>query len=349
MTPSRITSGVLDVVANKTPVQTPIWLMRQAGRYLPEYREVRAKAGSFLDLCFNPALAAEVTLQPIRRFGFDAAILFSDILVVPYALGQSLTFEAGEGPRLAPAITSSDVVSMLATDVDMNLLAPVLETIERVRAELPHRVALLGFCGAPWTVATYMVAGFGTPDQAPARLFAYHDPDGFKRLIDLLIRASIDYLAAQFRAGVDAVQLFDTWAGVLGPEEFDRWCTKPAGEIVAGLRQRIPDARIIGFPRGAGTCLPSYVDNVSFDAIGLDWMIDRKFACDEIQSRRPVQGNLDPMALLAGGPALDREIDAVLTAFSGRPFIFNLGHGILPETPIAHVERMVARVRKLPL
>jgi len=210
-------------------------------------------------------------------------------------------------------------------------------------------VALLGFCGAPWTVATYMVAGFGTPDQAPARLFAYGDPDGFKRLIDLLIRASIDYLAAQFRAGVDAVQLFDTWAGILGPDEFDRWCTKPAGEIVAGLRQRIPDARIIGFPRGAGTCLPSYVDKVSFDAIGLDWMIDRKFACDEIQSRRPVQGNLDPMALLAGGPALDREIDAVLTAFSGRPFIFNLGHGILPETPIAHVERMVARVRKLPL
>jgi uroporphyrinogen decarboxylase len=349
MTPSRMASGVLDVLANKTPVQTPIWLMRQAGRYLPEYREVRIKAGSFLDLCFNPTLAAEVTLQPIRRFGFDAAILFSDILVVPYALGQSLTFEAGEGPRLAPAITSADGVNTLATDVDMNLLAPVLETIERVRAELPDRVALLGFCGAPWTVATYMVAGFGTPDQAPARLFAYGDPDGFKRLIDLLIRASIDYLAAQFRAGVDAVQLFDTWAGILGPDEFDRWCTKPAGEIVAGLRQRIPDARIIGFPRGAGTCLPSYVDKVSFDAIGLDWMIDRKFACDEIQSRRPVQGNLDPMALLAGGPALDREIDAVLTAFSGRPFIFNLGHGILPETPIAHVERMVARVRKLPL
>jgi uroporphyrinogen decarboxylase len=191
-----------------------------------------------------------------------------------------------------------------------------------------------------------MVAGFGTPDQAPARLFAYRDPDEFGRLIDVLTRASIDYLAAQFQAGVDAVQLFDTWAGVLGPEEFDRWCTKPAAQIVAGLRQRIPGARIIGFPRGAGTSLVSYVDHVAFDAIGLDWMIDRTFARDEIQSRRPVQGNLDPLALLAGGAALDREVDAVLASFSERPFIFNLGHGILPETPIGHVERMVARVRK---
>lgn len=346
MTSSQNNSGILDVLANRIPTQTPIWLMRQAGRYLPEYREVRAKAGSFLDLCFNPTLAAEVTLQPIRRFGFDAAILFSDILVVPYALGQMLTFEAGEGPRLSPAIVSTDALNKLSTSVDVNVLAPVLKTIARVRAELPRRVALLGFCGAPWTVATYMVAGLGTPDQAPARLFAYRDPDGFRRLIDLLIRASIDYLAAQFHAGVDAVQLFDTWAGVLGPEEFDRWCTKPAREIVAGLRQRIPNARVIGFPRGAGTSLANYADSVSFDAIGLDWMIDRKFAREEIQSRRPVQGNLDPMALLAGGAALDREVDAVLAAFSEKPFIFNLGHGILPETPIAHVERMVARVRK---
>jgi len=339
-------SGVLDVLAKKIATRTPIWLMRQAGRYLPEYREVRAKAGSFLDLCFNPALAAEVTLQPVRRFGFDAAILFSDILVVPHALGQQLTFEAGEGPCLSPAITSAAALNKLAAHADMNLLAPVLETIGRVRAELPRQVALLGFCGAPWTVASYMVAGFGTADQAPARLFAYRDPDGFERLINVLIRASIDYLAAQFGAGVDAVQLFDTWAGVLGPEEFDRWCTKPAEKIVTGLRQRIPGARVIGFPRGAGTSLVSYVDSVPFDAIGLDWMINRKFARDEIQSRRPVQGNLDPVALLAGGAALDREVDAVLASFSERPFIFNLGHGILPETPIAHVEQMVARVRK---
>ncbi len=346
MTVSHGHSGTLDVLANKKAAQTPIWLMRQAGRYLPEYREIRAKAGSFLDLCFNPVLAAEVTLQPVRRFGFDAAILFSDILVVPHALGQKLTFEAGEGPRLSPAIISATTLDKLATDLDMNALAPVLETIARVRAELPRRVALLGFCGAPWTVATYMVAGFGTPDQAPARLFAYRDPVEFGRLIDVLTRASIDYLAAQFQAGVDAVQLFDTWAGVLGPEEFDRWCTKPAAKIVAGLRQRIPGARIIGFPRGAGTSLVSYVEDVPFDAIGLDWMINRKFARDEIQSRRPVQGNLDPMALLAGGAALDREVDAVLASFSERPFIFNLGHGILPETPIGNVERMVARVRK---
>jgi len=346
MTLSPEYSGVMEVLANRTAAQTPIWLMRQAGRYLPEYREVRAKAGSFLDLCFTPELAAQVTLQPVRRFGFDAAILFSDILVVPRALGQKLMFEPGEGPRLSPMITSAAAMNKLATDVDMNLLAPVLETVVRVRAELPRQVALLGFCGAPWTVATYMVAGVGTPDQAPARFFAYRDPEGFKRLIDVLVRTSIDYLAAQFHAGVDAVQLFDTWAGVLGPDEFDRWCTKPAAEIVSGLRQRVSEARIIGFPRGAGTSLVSYAESVPFDAIGLDWMVNRTFARDQIQSRRPVQGNLDPMALLAGGTALDREVDAVLASFSEKPFIFNLGHGILPETPIAHVERMVARVRK---
>lgn len=338
--------GILDVLANHMAAPAPVWLMRQAGRYLPEYRQLRARAGSFLDLCFTPQLAAEVTLQPIRRFGFDAAILFSDILVVPYALGQQLTFESGEGPRLSPTITSAAAMRKLAAGLDMNLLAPVFETIARVRAELPRQVALLGFCGAPWTVATYMVAGGGTQDQAPARFFAYRDPAGFKELIDALTAASIDYLAAQLGAGVDAVQLFDTWAGVLGPQEFERWCTRPAANIVAGLRQRIPGARVIGFPRGAGTSLVSYAETVPFDAIGLDWMINRKFARDEIQSRRPVQGNVDPVALLAGGTALDREVDAVLAAFSDRPFIFNLGHGILPETPIEHVERMVARVRK---
>jgi uroporphyrinogen decarboxylase len=342
---AQIESGMLDVLANRMPACTPIWLMRQAGRYLPEYRELRAKAGSFLDLCFNPELAAAVTLQPVRRFGFDAAILFSDILVIPHALGQQLTFEAGEGPRLSPMITDTAMLNKLAGAVEMDALAPVFETIRRVRAELPPGVALLGFCGAPWTVATYMVAGHGTADQAPARLFAYRDPDGFGKLIDILTEASIDYLAEQFRAGVDAVQLFDTWAGILGPDEFDRWCTRPAAKIVAGLRQRIPGARIIGFPRGAGTSLVSYVDNVPVDAAGLDWMIDRAFARDHIQTRRPVQGNLDPLALLAGGAALDREIDAVLASFSGKPFIFNLGHGILPETPIAHVERMITQVR----
>jgi uroporphyrinogen decarboxylase len=342
----QIDSPILTVLANRPIPQPPIWLMRQAGRYLPEYRELRAKAGSFLDLCFSPTLAAEVTLQPVRRFDFDAAILFSDILVVPHALGQTVTFEAGEGPHLAPVIESAAGLSQLANTIELNALAAVFETIGIVRSALPRNVALLGFCGAPWTVATYMVAGHGTPDQAPARLFAYRDPAGFGRLIDILVEASIEYLAAQFRAGVDAVQLFDTWAGVLGPTEFDRWCVDPAARIVAGVRERVPGSRIIGFPRGAGTYLLRYLEKVPVDAIGLDWMIDREFARREVQSRRPVQGNLDPLALLAGGAALDREVDAVLGSFSGRPFIFNLGHGILPETPIAHVERMLTQVRK---
>jgi uroporphyrinogen decarboxylase len=339
-------SAILKVLSNQIVRQPPVWLMRQAGRYLPEYRELRAKAGSFLDLCFNPALAAEVTLQPVRRFGFDAAILFSDILVVPHALGQMVTFEAGEGPHLRPAIESAAGMSQLRNAIDLDALAAVFDTIGRVRSALPQHIALLGFCGAPWTVATYMVAGHGTPDQAPARLFAYRDPAGFQRLIDVLVEASINYLAAQLEAGVDAVQLFDTWAGTLGPGEFDRWCVAPAAKIVDGVRKRRAGARIIGFPRGAGTSLLRYVESVPVDAVGLDWMIDRELVRREIQSRRPVQGNLDPLALLAGGGALDREVDAVLEAFSGKPFIFNLGHGILPETPIAHVEQMLARVRK---
>jgi uroporphyrinogen decarboxylase len=335
---------ILTVLSGRTCVRPPIWMMRQAGRYLPEYRALREKAGSFLDLCFDPELAAEVTLQPVRRFGFDAAILFSDILVVPHALGQQVSFAVGEGPRLAPTI-GPDGLDKIAGEIDLRMLASVFETIRIVQSKLPNEVTLLGFCGAPWTVATYMVAGCGTPDQAPARLFAYRDPDAFARLIDVLTRASIDYLAAQFQAGVDAVQLFDTWAGVLGPDEFERWCIEPAKRIVAGLRQRVPGAKIIGFPRGAGTSLKTYVEGVDVDAVGLDWMIDRNFARNEIQRHRPVQGNLDPLALLAGGAALDREVDAILESFADRPFIFNLGHGILPETPISHVERLIARVR----
>ena len=327
--------------ANRIP---PVWLMRQAGRYLPEYRAVRAKVPSFLDLCFTPELAADVTLQPIRRFGFDAAILFSDILVVPHALGQTVTFSAGEGPLLTPTMGAKEIAA-LDKVLDMQALAPVFATIERVRRELASDVALLGFCGAPWTVATYMVAGRGTPDQAPARILAYQDPQAFAALIDILVEASSDYLARQLKAGVDAVQLFDTWAGVLAGEEFDRWCIEPIRRIVANLRTRRPDARIIGFPRGAGTSLSRYVEKVEIDAVGLDWMIDRTFARERIQSRRPVQGNLDPLVLLAGGAALDRAVDDVLAAFADKPFIFNLGHGILPETPIAHVEQMLARVR----
>jgi uroporphyrinogen decarboxylase len=318
--------------------------MRQAGRYLPEYRAVRERAGSFLDLCFNSKLATEVTLQPIRRFGFDAAILFSDILVIPHALGQHVTFESGEGPRL-DAIAEPLVLRQLRRNVDHGKLAPIYETIERVKNELPRQVALLGFCGAPWTVATYMIAGSGTPDQFPARLFAYRYPQAFSELIDLLVDASAEYLIRQFDAGVDAVQIFDTWAGILPAGEFRRWCIEPSARIIEAVRNRIPRAKVIGFPRGAGTELGDYLAAVPVDAIGLDWMIELAFAREHVQKRRPVQGNLDPLALLVGGETLDRAIDAILEAFAQGPFIFNLGHGVLPDTPIEHVERLIARVR----
>ena len=322
--------------------------MRQAGRYLPEYRAIRATTKSFLDLCFNPELAAEVTLQPIRRFGFDAAILFSDILVIPHALGQRVTFVEGEGPRL-DAIDVPAALSRLRSSVDHDVLAPVYETIARVKPQLPAHVAFLGFCGAPWTVATYMVAGRGTPDQLPARQFAYRYRQAFAELIDRLVDASADYLIRQLNAGVDAVQIFDTWAGVLPPEEFRRWCIEPCARIVAAVRRRVPGAKIIGFPRGAGSKLDAYIAGVAVDAVGLDWMIDLDFARDRVQKLRPVQGNLDPLVLLVGGEALDRAIDNILTAFQSGPFIFNLGHGVLPETPIAHVEQLVARVRGRPV
>ena len=319
-------------------------MMRQAGRYLPEYQVVRAQAGSFLKLCFTPELAAEVTLQPVRRFGFDAAILFSDILVIPYALGQMVDFVAGEGPRL-DAIEDEAGLSRLRSEADQTRLAPIYETVARVKAELAPETTLIGFCGAPWTVATYMIAGHGTADQAPARLFSYRHPNAFGTLIDRLVAGSITYLARQLEAGADVVQIFDTWSGVLPPEEFDRWCIAPVERIVRGVRDRVPDAKIIGFPRGAGTGLVRYAERVSVDAIGLDWMVDKIFARDQVQSRKPVQGNLDPLALLAGGAALDRAVDEVLAAFADRPFIFNLGHGILPDTPIENVERMLKRVR----
>jgi uroporphyrinogen decarboxylase len=321
-------------------------MMRQAGRYLPEYRAVREQAGGFLDLCFNPQLAAEVTLQPVRRFQFDAAILFSDILVIPHALGQTVRFEAGEGPRLDPLQDIGQQAALaLRKQVDQNVLAPVYETIGLVKAALPPQVALIGFCGAPWTVATYMIAGRGTPDQAPARIFAYQYPKEFAALIDILVDASASYLIRQFEAGIDVAQIFDTWAGVLPPEEFDRWCIAPTQRIVAEVRRAVPQARIIGFPRGAGTNLLRYVEHVPVTAVSLDWMIDRTYARDQVQHRMPVQGNLDPLILLAGGPGLDRAVDAVLESFATKPFIFNLGHGILPETPIAHVEQMIKRVR----
>lgn len=335
---------ILDVLRGARSTTPPVWMMRQAGRYLPEYRAIRETVPNFLDLCFEPRLASEVTLQPVRRFKFDAAILFSDILVVPHGLGQTVTFLAGEGPQLRPVVTAENI-DRYAGKLKMATLAPVFETIGLVRKELAKDVAFLGFCGAPWTVATYMVAGEGTADQAPARLLAYRDRETFGKLIDALIDASIDYLVAQFEAGVDAVQIFDTWAGVLPPEEVEAWCIEPTRRIVEGVRDRVAGAPIIGFPRGAGTMLPRYAERTGVDAVGLDWRIDRNFARDKVQSRVAVQGNLDPLALLAGGEALDRSVDAVLDAFAQGPFIFNLGHGILPETPIAHVEQMLQRVR----
>jgi uroporphyrinogen decarboxylase len=340
-----VNKPLLDILDGRRSAVPPVWLMRQAGRYLPEYRAIREKAGGFLDLVFNPELAAEVTLQPVQRFGFDAAILFSDILVVPHALGQRVSFAVGEGPQLDPIADLRDF-ERLARKVDHDVLAPVYETIALVKKRLDPSVTLLGFCGAPWTVASYMIAGHGTPDQAPARLFAYRDRATFSLLIDVLIDASAAYLVRQLQAGADAVQIFDTWAGVLPTEEFVQWCIEPTQRIVVQVREAMPRAKIIGFPRGAGTSLPHYVAQTAVDAVGLDWMIDRAFARDLVQSRVPVQGNLDPLVLVAGGAALDRVVDVVLEAFAGGPFIFNLGHGILPETPIAHVERMLERVRR---
>jgi len=339
-----VNKPLLNVLDGRREPVPPVWMMRQAGRYLPEYRATREKAGSFLKLCFNPELAAEVTLQPIRRFHFDAAILFSDILVIPYALGRKVDFVAGEGPQLE-AIELPETVQTIRREVDHGLLDPIYETIARVKPQLPDRVAFLGFCGAPWTVATYMIAGHGTPDQAPARLFAYRHPDAFDELINVLVKASTTYLIRQLQAGVDAVQIFDTWAGVLPPEEFARWSIAPTRRIVLGVRDVIPDAKIIGFPRGAGASLERYASEVPVNAVGMDWMIDKTFARERVQTLKPVQGNLDPLVLIAGGGALDRSVDDVMRAFSDGPFIFNLGHGITPDTPIAHVEQMLRRVR----
>lgn len=335
---------LLRVLEGKREAIPPVWLMRQAGRYLPEYRSTREKAGGFLDLCFNPELAAEVTLQPVHRFGFDAAILFSDILVVPLALGRKVEFVAGEGPRLEPLGDAAGLAALRET-ADQNVLAPIYETVRRVKDSLNEKTTLIGFCGAPWTVATYMVAGHATPDQAPARLFAHRDPDNFTRLIDRLVQASIHYLIGQLKAGADVLQIFDTWAGVLAPDQFERWCIAPTQKIVETVRRQFPNAKIIGFPRGAGAMALPYVEMTGVSAIGIDWTFERSIARDALQSRVPVQGNVDPLALLAGGAALDREVDDVMKELGDGPLIFNLGHGILPETPIAHVERMLKRVR----
>ncbi len=344
LTPQTATKPFLDVLRGQRAPVPPIWMMRQAGRYLPEYRELRAKAGGFLDLCFTPEFAAEVTLQPIRRFNFDAAIIFSDILVIPYALGRAVRFEAGEGPRLDP-LDTPDQIATLKPDADFGKLEPVFEALRRVRAALDPKIALIGFCGAPWTVATYMVAGQGTPDQAPARMLAYRHPEAFSKIIDALVENSIHYLVGQLKAGADVLQIFDTWAGVLPPREFHRWSIEPTKRIVAGVRATVPDAKIIGFPRGAGAQLPAYVEATGVDAVSIDWAAEPDLIRERVQSKVAVQGNLDPLALIAGGTALDRAVDDVLENYAKGRLIFNLGHGILPETPIAHVEQMIRRVR----
>ena len=344
MTQTPTVKPFLEVLSGRRQPVPPLWMMRQAGRYLPEYRELRAKAGSFLELCFTPEFAAEVTLQPIRRFNFDAAIIFSDILVIPHALGRAVRFEAGEGPRLEP-LDTPDKVATLATEADFSKLEPVFEALRRVRRELDPKIALIGFCGAPWTVATYMVAGQGTPDQAPARMMAYRHPDAFAKIIDTIVENSITYLLEQLKAGADVLQIFDTWAGVLPPREFQRWSVEPTKRIVEGVRKKVPGAKIIGFPRGAGALLPSYVEATGVDGVSIDWATEPSLIRDKVQSHVAVQGNLDSLVLIAGGAALDRAIDDVLASYAGGRLIFNLGHGIQPETPIAHVEQMVKRVR----
>jgi uroporphyrinogen decarboxylase len=320
--------------------------MRQAGRYLPEYRKTRAEAGSFLDLCYSPKLAAEVTLQPIRRFGFDAAILFSDILVVPDALGQSVRFAEGEGPRLDPITTVEDL-SRLALSNTHDKFARVCETVSVLSRDLPRETALIGFCGAPWTVATYMAEGRGSSDQAAARSWAYRDRSGFAQLIDLLTEASIAYLSGQVDAGAEALQIFDSWAGSLAEDEFERWVVAPTSRIVREVRNRHPHVPIVGFPRGSAALLKKYIDGTDVDGVSCDTACPLSVMQMIGKAGKVVQGNLDPLLLVTGSEALDNRVDRICQAMGDLPFVFNLGHGIVPETPPENVTRLVQRVRSM--
>jgi uroporphyrinogen decarboxylase len=339
---AAVTRKIVEVLEGRTITPPPIWLMRQAGRYLPEYRAVRAEAGGFLNLCYTPDFAVEVTLQPIRRYGFDAAILFSDILVIPDGLKRNVRFTPGEGPQMDPI--DEDGIFALKADGVLGHLAPVLETVRRLRQELPAETTLLGFCGAPWTVATYMIAGHGTPDQAPARLFGYRNRKAFDHLLAVLAEISAEYLIAQIDAGADAVQIFDSWAGVLGEKEFEDFAVKPVARMISIIRSKRPNAKIIAFAKGAGMNLRHYRQKTGADAIGLDWSVPLSFA-KELQKDGPVQGNLDPMRVVAGGEALESGIDAILQALGNGPLIFNLGHGITREADPDTVTRLVNRVR----
>lgn len=335
---------LLATVLGERQARPPIWIMRQAGRYLPEYRETRKQARDFLQLCYTPDLAVEVTLQPLRRFDLDAAILFSDILVIPDALGQNVRFETGEGPVL-DALDVSGIDSLDPAGA-MSHLAPVLETVRRLRATLAPEKTLIGFCGAPWTVATYMLNGRGSPDQWVARRFALEHPEAFDKLIDILVDTSVNYLAAQLEAGADVVQIFESWALNLDDSAFRRQVIEPNRRIVEGLRQRIPNAPVIGFPRGAAGNLPRFASQTGINALGIDYATPLDFIGTALPPDLPVQGNLDPLRLVVGGEAMERQVEAIVSACAGRPHIFNLGHGIVPETPIAHVERLVELVKR---
>ena len=335
---------LLRALRGETVSPPPIWLMRQAGRYLPEYRETRERAGGFLELCYTPELATEVTLQPIRRFGFDGSILFSDILVVPDGLGQKVWFEAGHGPRLEPLAGREDLAKLRLEEM-VEALAPVYETVRRLRRELPSETTLIGFAGAPWTVASYMIEGGSSKDYATAKTWAYGDEDGFQALIDLLVEATAQHLIAQIEAGAEAVQIFDSWAGVWPEPELRRWSLKPLAEVVARIKELYPRTPVILFPRGAGLLYEAFAEESGADALSLDTTVPLAWAAERLQRKVAVQGNLDPIALVAGGEVLESHVRRILDGLSGGPFVFNLGHGIIPRTPPENVARLVELVR----
>ena len=339
-----MTKSMLRTLDGQTDARPPFWLMRQAGRYLPEYRALRARAADFLSFCYDPALAAEATLQPIRRFGMDGAILFSDILVVPHALGMGVAFVDGEGPKLDALAAPADLSRLRGGDSTPRL-APVYEALARVRAELPADAALIGFAGAPWTLAAYMIEGGGSRDFLRARRWIHGAPEAFSRLVEILEAAVARHLIAQIRAGAEAVQIFDSWAGVLPPDSFERWCVAPVARIAAAVRRKCPAARIIGFPRGAGLALGGYAERAGVDAVSLDTSVPPALATQAVRSGVALQGNLDPALLAVGGRAMTDAATALRRAFEGRPWIFNLGHGVLPETPPEHVAALAAALR----
>ena len=334
---------LLAVLRGERRDPVPMWMMRQAGRYLPEYRELRHDKGGFLDLVYDSDAATAITLQPLERFpGLDAAILFSDILIVPFAIGQNLSFVTGEGPRLTPPLTSADLDQLTANPAR---LEPIYETVRNVRQRLGDRKTLIGFAGSPWTVATYMIAGEGSRDQSEARRLAYTDPGRFGAIIERIEAVTLDYLSGQVGAGAEALQLFDSWSGSLSPAQFEQWVIGPTARLVSALKARHPEVPVIGFPKGAGGKLCSYACETKVSALGLDETVDPVWAAKQLPANLPLQGNLDPLALVAGGEALDIAVERVLDAFAGRPHIFNLGHGILQDTPIAHVEQLIALVK----